>query len=57
MIALRVASISAAFVMSILVMHYMPSWRECLVFAVMWVVAMVCNIRVGQLQALSWGGK
>ncbi len=51
MIALRVLSASAAFVMSILVMHYMPSWRECAVFMVMWVVAMVCNIRIGQRQA------
>ncbi len=51
MITLRVLSASAAFVMSILVMHYMPSWRECAVFMVMWILSVGCSIRIGQRQA------
>ncbi len=57
MMPLRIASLSAAFVMSILVMHYMPSWRECATFMVLWIVSVVCSIRIGQRQALAWGGK
>ncbi len=51
MIALRVLSAAAAFVMSILVMRYMPSWREFAVFLAMWILCVVCSIRIGQKQA------
>ena len=45
----RVASVGATFVMTLLAFTYLPTWRECLVFALAGVVCNACHIRLGQL--------